>query len=227
MDENVITIDQLFKPLTFERDQYSSFLYTPFSSKLNRRVNLFTHNMYDLWVWLESDTDILKFNERAQTFPINSFDQRAINASPQAVTLHANKLITIHTIEADNQPSLTTGGSKANWEQWCAIYGFHHKKWSRESLKSNSIELANLKRLLRFTSAAGLSIDYSMESQVLIELENFRKITFYNLVQRLPSYDPEEVKVCIANLIVGKKIHSDIHTSEFSLITELSVHHEV
>lgn len=221
MHEDVISIDELLTPQSFERGNYCAHLYAPFSSKLNRRVHLYSHNMYDLWVLLETNQSIKKFNEKVLSFPINFKNGHATKASPRAVSQDIDGLITIHTLQTKD------GDGELDWDGWCGLYGYQYQNWSKDSLKSNSIELANLKHLLRFSSVAGLTIDYSMENQILSELENFRKITFYKLVQKFPFFDSEDINACIASLIIRKKIFSDIRLSPFSMITELSVHHEL
>lgn len=226
---NNISLEELLTPQPFERKNYCSHLYAPYSAKLHRRVNLYTHDSYDLWVRLESDQDTIQFNESVPAFPISLQDGRAIATSPKAISVKADGAVLIHTFSTayiDDQSKKSESKNIA-WQQWCDIYGFQHKEWTTDLLKANPIELANLKRLLRFVSVAGYIPDYAMERSILAELENVRKITFVKLVQQFPLSDPEEVQTSLARLIISRKVYSDIHISPLSMITEISAYHEL
>lgn len=226
--ESGFGIDDLLKPpSTFVRERYSSFLFAPFSRKLNRRVYLYTHDVYALWVRLESDPNVLKFNERVPDVPI-TIGTRAINATPRAISLDKSRIVTVHSFVGDLVSDDNVGEDKASpWEDWARAQGFSHKSWFPQSLRENSTEFSNLKRLLRYVSRAGLVPNIALQQAVLSELKSVRRIIFIKLVELFPTSDPSEVQIEIARLILDGVIYSDINQNPLSMITELSAHHAI
>ncbi|GBG14756.1 TonB-dependent receptor [Novimethylophilus kurashikiensis] len=65
-----------------------------------------------------------------------------------------------------------------------------------------------------------------LEKAIMSELRNVRKTTFANLVLQFPQSDPDEVQRLLARLILNQDVHSDIHLTSFSMVTEVSAYHE-
>lgn len=224
---NEINLKSLLTPQPFERRNYSAYLYAPYSLKLHRRVYLYARNGYDLWVLLESDTDIAQFNESVAAVPISFEDGRAATLAPAAVSVSRDGGVLLHTFRSsDNKHTDEADVKNTSWKKWCALHGFHHKEWTSDLLHSNAIELANLKRLLRFVSCAGYIPNLALEKSLGEELKSVRKMTFAKLVQLFPISDPDEVQQSLARLIISHKVYSDIHLSPLSMLTEVSAYHE-
>lgn len=220
-------LQTLFAPQPFARRNYSSHLYAPFSIKLNRRVYLYGHHGYDLWVHLECAREILQFNERVVPVPLAFEDGRASVLAPAAVSSHDDGVVVIHTFRHSGEAEANTDDIKnAAWKKWCDLHGLQHREWDDEQLQENPIELANMKRLLRFVSCAGYVRNVALEKSIMAELGNVRKTTFAKLVQHFPMSDPDEVQQSLARLILDHEIHSDTHLSPLSMITEVSAYHE-
>lgn len=221
------SLEDLLAPQPFARGNYSSHLYAPFSLKLNRRVYLYTHNGYDLWVHLESARDVVQFNERVMSVPLAFGDGRALVLAPTAVSSHSDGTVAIHTFDHSVDIDEDTQDVKSQaWKKWCDLHRFQHQKWNTAQLQANPIKLANLKRLLRFASYAGYVRNVGLEKSLMAELGNVRKTIFAKLVQQFPQSDPDEVQQSLARLILNQDIYSDIHLSPLSMITEISAYHE-
>lgn len=68
MIANEHNLDELLKPQNFKRGNYSDHLYAPYSIKLHRRVYVYGHDNYDVWVMLESDPEMLLTTNALQKF---------------------------------------------------------------------------------------------------------------------------------------------------------------
>ena len=219
------SLDELLTPpASFVREHYEAFLFTPFSRKLRRRVYLYTPNAYDLWVRLESNPLVVKYNERVTKLPISICEGVAKNGSPRAISVDNAREVTVHTFEDDVfRDEISASGTLA-WSNWARIRGFRHMIWNPHSLRSNPVELENLKRLLRFVSVPGVVPNYSLEQSLLAELRGVRRLTYAKLIELFPLSDPAEVAREITRMIIDKKVFSDINRNPFSMITEVSVH---
>lgn len=225
--DNPTLAELLTPPASFVRENYSAYLFAPFSRKLSRRVYLYTPSAYALWVRLESDPGVAKFNERVSKFPIAIGDGSAKNASPRVISVDQASQVTVHSFNGDlaqvaKDPD--TSFTISAWDNWAQLRGFKHIVWTSALLSPNPVELTNLKRLLRFVSAPGVFPDISLQQQLLAELRGVRRLTFSKLVELFPLSDPARVQSEIARLIVDRKIFSDIDRNPFSMITEVSAH---
>lgn len=222
-----IDLQALLTPTAFKRENFSSFLYSPYSLKLHRRVYFYRHHGYDLWVRLESDLSVIHFNERVSQVPVAFEDGRASLLAPAVVSKHEDGAVVIHTIQRSSDAKDGTDGDYSiAWKKWCGLHGFQHREWSAEQLQQNPIELANLKRLLRFVSSPSYVQNEKLENAILAELRNVRKTILANLIQQFPLSDPDEVRQSLCRMILVRKIFSDIHLSSLSMITEVSAYHE-
>lgn len=224
MDQDVGLNELLKPPTSFVRENYSAFLFAPFSRKLNRRVYLYTSDAYALWVRLESDPNVINFNERAPKVPI-AIGTRAVNAAPRAISVKKDKTVIVHSFVGDLADDALDKGDASPWTVWASNHGFSHIIWSTQSLQECPIRFANLKRLLRDVSVAGAIPNASLQRAVLSELSAVRRMTLSKLVEQFPLSDPSEVQSEIARLILDNVIYSDIDRNPLSLITELSAHH--
>jgi hypothetical protein len=95
------TTEELLTAPRFRRENFSSFLFAPFSRKLQRRVYIYTDTGYDLWVRLESDPEVVRFNERVPKVPIALGNGKATNTSPQAISINREGVVTVHIIQSN------------------------------------------------------------------------------------------------------------------------------
>ena len=223
-----MSVKELLIPLPFKRDNYTAHLYRPFSIKLRRQVNLFGHNQFDLWVLIESNPEVSNFNERVSAIPISPTNGRAFNASPSFITSDSNNIVVIHNIKTNGELEDDDESNQRieAWERYCSNNNFKHQIWNQKSINENAIELANLKRLLRFNSFAGLEVNIENENSILDELRNVKKTIFSKVIELFPQSDPEVIKSSLSRLIINRKIFSDISISPLSMLTEVSVYHE-
>lgn len=222
-----IDLRALLTPTAFKRENFSSFLYSPYSLKLHRRVYFYRHHGYDLWVRLEGDLSVIHFNERVPPVPVAFEDGRASLLAPAVVSKHEGGAVVVHTFQrSSDAEDGTEDDYYIAWKNWCDMHGFQHREWSAEQLQGNPIELANLKRLLRFVSYPGYVQNEELEKAILAELHNVRKTILANLIRQFPVSDPDEVRQSLCRMILVRKIFSDIHLSPLSMITEVSAYHE-
>lgn len=222
--EKVLNLDELLKPPPFVRENYSSFLYCPFSRKLNRRVYLYTQFGYALWVRLESDPSVTKFNERVPKIPI-AIGSRAINKAPRAISVCKAQKPTVHSFAGDLNEEGASADRPCPWADWAIMRGYLHVEWDSESLIGNPIRFENLRRLLRFVSQAGAIPDTRLQDALIAELKVYRRVTISKLIEQFPLSDPAQVESELAGLIVNGSIYSDIDQNPLSLISEVSAYH--
>lgn len=219
-----LNVDDLLRPPSFVREHYSSFLYCPFSRKLNRRVYLYTHDGYALWVRLESDPSVADFNERVPKFPI-AIGTKAINIAPRAVSVCVEQKVTVHSFVDDLNEVGESPETPSPWSEWALRRGFHHVEWDSESLFGNRTRFENLQFLLRFVSQPGAFPEPSLQQRLIAELKSVRRLTVSKLIEQFPLSDRAEVESEIARLILDGMIYSDIDQNPLSLITEVSAYH--
>lgn len=225
------TIEELLlHPKAFERKDFTSYLFRPYSIKERRSVSLYTPTMYVLWLRLESDPDVVRFNPEVKPFPLSISRSNAINAAPRCVSLDSKKQLTIHSFEnilAPEEQPKSDETDTSLWRDWASARNFLHKSWSASELFSNEIEVANLGRLLGYVSRPGFVPNTVLEHSLLQELRGYRETTFTKLSQQFSGQDPELVNEAIASLILSKRIFSDISSRPFSMVTLLSAFREV
>ena len=219
-----LNVDDLLRPPHFVREHYLSFLYCPFSRKLNRRVYLYTHDVYALWVRLESDPSVTMFNERVSKFPI-AIGDKAINCAPRAISVCIERKITVHSFVGDLIEAGVSAETPSPWNQWALKRGFRYIEWNSESLIGNRTRFENLQRLLRFVSQPGAIPDPDLQQRLVAELKSVRHLTLSKLIELFPLSDRAEVESEIARLILDGAIYSDIDENPLSLITEVSAYH--
>lgn len=222
------TTEELLTAPRFRRENFSSYLFAPFSRKLQRRVYVYTDTGYDLWVRLESNPKVVRFNERVPKVPVALCNGKATNASPQAISVDSEGIVTVHTIqnvEESAKAATNSGIETSAWKDWAKAHGYQHINWEISALRKNPIELANLDRLLRFASVAGAIPKAELEQALIAELRSVRKMTFAKLVEQFPQADQDEVHAAVATLIIDQKIYSDIDRFRFSMTSELSAYH--
>jgi hypothetical protein len=186
--------------------------------------------MYVLWLRLESDPDVVRFNTEVKPFPVSVSRSNAINAAPRCVSLDSKKQLTIHSFEKIVAPEEQTKPDEIDtsvWREWASARNFAHKSWTAGELFDNEIYTANLGRLLGYVSRPGFVPNTALEDSLLIELRGFRKTTFAKLSQQFSGQDPEIVNESIASLILSRRIFSDISSHPFSMVTMLSAFREV
>lgn len=223
--DEVIGISDLLEPQPFKRENWNSHLYVNRSSKLNRRVYLYGHFNHDLWTILETDSDITDYNERVRPVPLIVNKNHAKNLAPSFVSLNNSKSLTVH-IQV-KEPKLGEGGSLEDaWSQFCNFHGYTLKQWSDSDLPVDSIERANLKKILSFTTTISVVSDKNLQDLIMERLRLERKMTLHALIRDLAVPDPELVKIEIFRLILEGRIFSDIKLYPLSTRTELSAFHE-
>jgi len=224
---NKQTIDELMTPSAFKRENYSAHLYAPYSIKLHRRVYIYTHDSYNLWVFIETNPKISSYNEDVEKIPISLEDGNVINISPRFIALKVDGVVEVHTILNNSQKPSDKKIAEINaWQRFCQLHGFNYQNWTSEELTINKVRLANYKKLLRYTSSPNSVVNRKLEHQVLSEISNVRKIVFYKILQHFPLSDPEDIKTSIARLIISNQVYSDLDVYPFSMLTEISAHHE-
>ena len=214
-----VDVDSLLLPFKQGRQKYTSYLYSPYSIKLHRRVNVYTKDGYALWTRLESNPSVVRYNELVKPIPISISKGKAQMLSPGAISIHIANLVCVHLIEGKEEKT-------AAWNDWCQETGYTVVEWDKKELYKNPIELNNLQKLLRLTSDPNFTPHIGLENSILQDLKNYSSIPFFKLVKQFHSHDENDVHRVIAYLIINKKIFSDIHINVFSMFTELSAHHE-
>lgn len=228
MIANEHSLDELLEPQTFKRENFTAHLYAPYSIKLHRRVYLYSHQNYDIWVMLESDPSISTYNERVVKIPIVVNGIKAVNISPSFISVTHDRSITLHTtikddlVDSESQPT----SKLASWFIFCQNNEYKHQNWTADTLNADKLKIANFKKLLRYTSMAGIVENYKLDNKILFEIGAVRKVIFSKIINQFPLSDCEEVKASIARLILSGKVYSDLNLLPFSMLTEVSAYHE-
>ena len=224
------TLDELLcPPETFDRRNFTAFLFRPYSIKERREISLYTPGMYALWLRLESDPEVKRFNTEVCAVPI-SIGTSAISAAPRCVSVHLSGTVTIHTfnkIDAIDDEPRQDELSVTSWEAWASERGLQHKPWTHGELFSDEINLANLGQLLAYTSRPGFIPNTELAQRIMSELSAFRRTTVAKLSQLFPKTDPELFYESLASLIIDRKIYTDIAKEPFSMITMISAFRDV
>jgi hypothetical protein len=220
----------LLEPQPLGKDTSKEFLFTRHSRKLKGRVYARTPAGYELFVRLESDPTVVRYNLLVPPVAVMTLDGDARDASPAAVGVDATGQLTVHSF-AEVAPATDDSGAKAmrskgglDWAGWATKRGWKHVLWTAEALTANPIRQENLKRLLLHVCVEGAAPKPALQERLMEELKQVRTLTVHALRGKLPLEDSDAVMAAIAALILDGKVFSDIDESPFDSITRLSAH---
>lgn len=230
--------DALFTiPQKFAREHPKSFLYAPYSRKSYRRVYLYTHLAYDLWVKIEADDSIKFFNERPPEVSLAS-DGKVKIFSPSIVAKTTGDDVQVHVISPDSSEDTARTGevdrndesvdarNAAAQDDWARQHGYSLVRWNVQSLRQNRMRLENLKQLLRFVGSPERVIPHEVKLAVKDFLSQRRTVTIHYLLESLRDLDEDWAMAAIADMILSNDCYSDIDIHRFHYATELSLYHE-
>jgi len=245
------SIAKLFEFQRFRVQAPKAFLYQPYSPKVKRRLELHTPARYALWVRVETDVKIFRFNECAEPVALPLTKGVTVRLRPGMVTEVEAEPPTIHTFSgAFDDDDLETQADEfdralrkskpgvdraaldaaaewaalisAAWSQWCEARDALHREWKVGEVFEPRQRLENLDRLLRYTTRRGRPFRGELARKLVAELRTRRTLTVYALAEGFPAEDQEEVITEIADLIISGVVHSDIDVAPFTHATELS-----
>lgn len=91
-------VEQLLEPQVFKRKEPKSYLFPLYSPKAGRRLQLYLPQRYTLWIRVELDRTIRKFNEYPKKIPLSLGPGLAAEFAPGMVTLgQTDDDVGIHT----------------------------------------------------------------------------------------------------------------------------------
>jgi len=178
-------LDELMTPPaeSYTREHTSSFLYAPFSKKCHRRIQCYGHATYNVWVLLETDPNIISFNERPPIIPVVGKDNRVVNFSAAFVAKYTDQSIVVHAIKLQNcEPEFEdTCHTLVGAALWATQNELNIRVWRVEELNEKTVELENLKRLLRYVSMPAYVRHKGTIANIRTVLERGRKETVCGL----------------------------------------------
>lgn len=218
------TSEELLSWPAFSREQWTAFLYRPYSLKERRSLVIYGHPSFSLWTRLETDPQVLRLNFQVPTISL-AVDGTVQSASPAAVSLSRDKNLTVHVLADDPDDSAAPAGSSllGSWRDWCKRQGFELRSWTPTLLWRNAVHAANLEELLRRTSASGQIVNHEVQALLLDRLRFDRKMTIRRLLTELASIDYEELVTAAFCLIHDRRVESDIENKRLSMLTTLSL----
>lgn len=227
-EENVIDLDHLLEPTPvpngFKRENPTAFRFQPYSRKVRRRLDIYTSILYDLWVSIEWDPSIRIFNERVDQISIGCMNGNVVNFKPRFVTVNKDEELVVHSL-APTEPEINQSNSEAI-ESWAKTYRVSHKVWTLEEIRLNPVELENQKQLYAYIGSPETAISPALREEVLLALRRHRKTTLDDLIASVTDVHAEQVLQVIAEQLMLRNIHSDIHMHHLGWATEISSYHE-
>ena len=219
-------------PTGFKRRNPKAYRYTPYSRKIMRRLDLYTPPVFDLWIHIEWDRKISKFNERVQKLMIPGDAGQFLNLTPAIVTVDENEKICIHVlsggIEDITARSLYTVDS--NQLPYVTAFAKNYRlevaTWTPEKIYANPFELDGWKQLLRYFSGPDLIVQPALRDKVATLLKGTRKTTITALLESLPDEDPDWVMRALAVMLQDGLVHADFGQFQLGYATEISIFHE-
>ena len=219
------TADELLRvPETFERQRWHTDLYAPYSPKTKRRVYAYGRRGRALFLRLEAEPLVRRFNISVREVPLVVGDL-VKSIAPAAISLDHENQVSIHTfsdvVEEPMDPAHPLPASP--WNGWCQTRGWRLIEWTPAALLGPEIELENWEILLRYLSVPGRAPNRPLEDALRLTLAADIEMTWNRLAKQFPREKPETVHECIAALILERRVHADIAARTVSLLTRLSI----
>lgn len=220
--DHVHLLEPMPLPSGFKRKNPIAFRFQPYSKKIRRRLDIYTSILYDLWVCVEWDTSIRTFNERVAPIPIGGMSGTVFYFTPPIVSISKDGDCMAHILK---EAEVDTNNSKS-LEDWAKTHLITLKIWTPEEIRSNPVELENRKQLYAYISSPEAVISPAFREEVLLVLRRYRKTTLDDLVKSVNDASTEQVIQIVAEQILRRNLHSDIHKYQLGWSTELSYFHE-
>ena len=236
VDNQQDVIDRLLLPeplpLGFKRRFPKAYRYTPYSRKILRRLDLYTHFAFSIWIHLEWDKTISNFNERVAQLTVPCDGSDVIKLTPAFCTIDHLNSVCIHFLSADNNNASCKGlytieeKYRQNLLEFSEKYKIGLNVWNKESMYANAIEFDSKKQLLRYLCIPDQVVPNDIRSRILEILKRTRKTTIDALISDLKKDDPEWVVRSLAYMLQQHMVFSDIKKYPLSYATEISVFDE-
>lgn len=219
-------------PTGFKRRHPKAYRYTPYSQKIMRRLDLYTLPVFDLWIHIEWNRKILKFNERVQKLMIPGDAGKILNLTPAIVTVDENETICIHMLSGSNEDATARSLYTVDTAQFPYVTAFANNyrlevaTWTPEKIYANPVELDSWKQLLRYFSGPDLVVPPALRDQIATLLKRTRKTTITALLESLPDEDPDWVMLALAMMLRDGLVYADFGQFPLGYATEISIFHE-
>lgn len=219
-------------PIGFKRRHPKAYRYTPYSQKIMRRLDLYTLPVFDLWIHIEWNRKISKFNERVQKLAIPGDAGQILNLTPALVTVDENETICIHMLAGAIEDSTARSLYTVDTVQlpyvtaFAKNYQLEVATWAPEKIYANPVELDGWKQLLRYSCGPDLIVTPALRDKVATLLKRTRKTTIVALLESLPDEDPDWVMRALAVMLQDGLVYADFGQFPLGYPTEISIFHE-
>lgn len=211
----------IFTPRRLGRAEFlRSNVFTSWSLRLGRVVEIVGPTLYDAWLIVEFDPTIVEYCER----PPMSVDlsgqagrKRAIDFWVKEADGKQHGIIVFDPrLGRDRNVSLQTIQSSLERA------GLHCKIWSQSDLRGKSTLIENLKFLRPFT-ATEMPRDLELESGLIADVGSFGSVSWGMLVERWSTHPPSAVNFSIARLMHAGRLIADLSGDLITNATPLAL----
>lgn len=203
-------IDWLKRPKFAGRANWASYLFMPYSVKMQSNLYLYTPKQYSHWVDVEWEVNIIAFNEHppAISIPINGrveqiqFDMacRGLNGR---VFLRRLSSCEIESQEAALEKAI---------DAWTEAASVEIERLNIESFLQPSVLRENKREFLHFISAARNDIVRPSTEEILDFVGRNPRVTISHLQKRFDDFDPTTIVAVLGELLMAKKIAANLTT---------------
>lgn len=198
----------IFTPRRLGRAEFlRSNVFTSWSLRLGRVVEIVGPTLYDAWLIVEFDPKIVEYCER----PPITIDLRGQAGRKRPIDFWAKEadgrqrgiIVFDPGLRRDRDISLETIQSSLE----CS--GLRCEIWSQSDLRGKSTLIENLKFLRPFT-ATETSRDLELESGLIADVGSFGSVSWGMLVERWSTRPPSAVNFSIARLMHAGRLLADL-----------------
>ncbi|MCE5169691.1 TnsA endonuclease N-terminal domain-containing protein [Paenibacillus profundus] len=204
----------MYTPISGTRStKYGSNYWTALSSKIKRRVQLFSDLEYDHWVLVESDPNVKTFCEQPLKIQhlingeiVNSvFDMwiQYVDGTEKFIEVKYER--DLDPINPKSSRNIRQTGAQ---QDWCRANNKYYEIRTDKMIRGNPLYLSNLKQIISYTRNRGAYNE--VDSHRLITFINMKRITLGEIETEFINLTPQRIREIVCNLIYTGQVEANI-----------------
>lgn len=215
-----------FKPVN--RNGYHADMWSVFSKKINRIVNLYSTLEYDAWVHFETDPNVLEFCEQPFTAHITidgKLHSTIFDFWIKYSDMHEELVEIKYSNKIKNLISEANNGSINQikvQEEWCKANSYIYRILTELTIRKDVCYLTNLKRI--YFSSLYFSNNTEIVNRIINHFEHLtgNRIKLKQLLMEFTEIQSfNELLSIVSELYIEGKLHLDIKNDYISSETEV------
>ena len=216
--ERVFAIPPRTRP---SRRRFSHHYWETYSPKLDRRVGLYGKLVYDHWIWVEADSTISWFSERAARFVLRTANRATSHVFDMVIKRRGGPIECRRVLNEEKTDA-------ADWDRinnerdWCASVGVGYEVITKEALAQNRTLIENWKDMLPYIDQRR----HPLDERVLGYVSAVGELTLAELDALLADFDATEARGVVYGLLhQGRLVAPELEEVPLSANTTVRINH--